>query len=87
MKLLVFVSIVLMLQSCAVNSGSNKHYISYGSEAADKWKENKLKQCHLESAILTLSVYEARPWMTEMDVRATDKKIMDSCIRYHQLDI
>ena len=81
---------IILLTSVVIGCSTPKQNnpIHYGGgERYNKWIDTKLKQCKLETASITIAMYEANRELTDSDLRNINKFLMDSCVRHYRLDV
>lgn len=87
-------SFLLLTALLAACSSQQKQEVYYGN--GYMWQEyvdQKLKQCHDESATLTLMMFEAdqqslSPRLrTKEDVEKLERMLKDSCVKYYKITI
>lgn len=86
---LSFLLLIALLTACS-SQQKQEIYYSNGYMWQD-YVDQKLKQCHDESAMLTLMMFEAdqqsvSPRLrTQEDVEKLERMLKDSCVRYYQI--
>ena len=88
---LVKVMLLLLVLFSVGCSTAPKHSIIYTNDSVVKWKDAKLRECHEQSVLITLTTYDVRVQsgevMTEEQVVELQKWLMWQCLSYYKLDI
>ena len=88
LQFLILVCTLTIIVGC---SSAPKHEIIYTSSWQNDWKIAKLKECHEQSILITLTTYEVRQQagevMTEEAVVELQGWLAGKCSQYYKLDI
>lgn len=87
LSLLFLIPVLVMTPSCAIENKKKVEIVYGAGEMYQKWQRAVEQQCEKETAVLVLTMFEAKPTMTENDVNRLKNMLMFSCSDYYGLAI